>query len=270
MTEPSAVFVGDIPEHYDAGLGPHIFQDYATDLAKRAAALAPSQVLELAAGTGISSRALRDALPPSASLIITDLNEPMLDIARRKFSASEAVDFKVADAMDLPFADGGFDLVVSQFGVMFFPDKRIAFREALRTLMPGGRFLFNVWTTMQANPFAQLAFGVGAHFFPDNPPTFYMVPFGYHDRAIVEGDLSAAGFTGITCDVVRINKEIRDWSLFARGLIYGNPIILEIGKDPGVEPADVVSALERVLRDRFGEEPASMPLEAMVFTAMRG
>ena len=72
MAEKSSQFVGSTPENYDTYLGPNIFNDYAADLGRRAAALNARSVLELAAGTGIASRCLRDALAPDASLTVTD------------------------------------------------------------------------------------------------------------------------------------------------------------------------------------------------------
>jgi ubiquinone/menaquinone biosynthesis C-methylase UbiE len=145
MFEQSARFTGDIPTNYDRGMGPHLFVDYAADLARRVAAARPLRVLEIAAGTGIVTRLLRDILPVTADLVASDLNPPMLDVARQKFRAGERIEFQPADANALPFPDGAFDAVVCQFGVMFFPDKLRAFAEAFRVLKPGGRFLFSVW-----------------------------------------------------------------------------------------------------------------------------
>ena len=123
---------------------PIVFVDFATDIAHRAAAWSPARVLETAAGTGVVTRQLRDLLPASAHLTATDLNPPMLEIARAKFRPDEQVDFRPADATALPFPDGNFDAVVCQFGVMFFPDKDKSYREIHRVLAPGGRYLFNV------------------------------------------------------------------------------------------------------------------------------
>jgi ubiquinone/menaquinone biosynthesis C-methylase UbiE len=136
-----ASFIGTIPEHYDRGLGPVIFADYAADIARRAAAGSPARVLEIAAGTGIVTRQLRDLLPAGADLTATDLNPPMLEAARAKFRPEEQVDFRPADATALPFRDRSFDAVVCQFGVMFFPDKDRSYREIHRVLAPGGRYL---------------------------------------------------------------------------------------------------------------------------------
>src|SRR5688572_5125970 len=105
MKDDAAGFTGSIPHHYDEGLGPIIFVDYAVEMAKRAAACAPARVLETAAGTGIVTRKLRDLLPESVRLTATDLNAPMLEIARTKFRPGEEVDFQPADATALPFPD---------------------------------------------------------------------------------------------------------------------------------------------------------------------
>src|SRR5262249_28598895 len=138
-------------------LGPMIFVDYAADIARRAAACSPARVLETAAGTGIVTRQLRDVLPPSAHVTATDLNAPMLEVARTKFRPSEAVDFRSADATALPFPDGAFDAVVCQFGVMFFPQKDTSYREVRRVLAPGGRYFFSVWDSHRHNPFGRIA-----------------------------------------------------------------------------------------------------------------
>jgi ubiquinone/menaquinone biosynthesis C-methylase UbiE len=132
----AASFIGNIPEEYDRGLGPMIFVDYAADIAQRVASHAPARVLEMAAGTGIVTRRLRDLLPESTLLTATDLNPPMLNVARGKFRSDERADFQPADATNLPFLDGAFDAVVCQFGTMFFPDKDRSYREVYRVLAP--------------------------------------------------------------------------------------------------------------------------------------
>src|SRR5262249_30147318 len=98
------VFGGSIPELYDTYFVPLIFEPYAVDLANRVRAHAPSRVLELAAGTGVVTRALASVLPAHVPIIATDLNQRMLDRAA-SVGTSRAVTWQQADAMQLPFRD---------------------------------------------------------------------------------------------------------------------------------------------------------------------
>ena len=269
MTENAASFTGDIPSHYDSGLGPVIFQDYADDLADRCRSLAPQDVLELAAGTGIVSQRLRSKLPPGCKLTVTDLNEPMLELAKAKLPDTTNLAFQPADAMALPYADGSFDLIACQFGVMFFPDKAAAFREAARVLRPGGHYVFNVWAPMAKNPFAEIADTEAARFFPEDPPGFYKVPFHYGAPEAVKADLNGDDWAETSHDPVTLEKTLDDPERFAEALVYGNPMIDEIRSRGGVDPDEVASAILDALRSRFGPPPLRMPLAAFVFTCRR-
>jgi SAM-dependent methyltransferase len=267
MTANASQFVGEIPRNYDERLGPVIFEDFAVDLAKRVTGLQPRSVLELAAGTGIVTQKLRSGLPTSTRVVATDLNDGMLDIARKKLANTEYVEFTPADAMALPFADSEFDLVACQFGVMFFPNKPASFRETRRVLRAGGHYVFNVWASMSENPFSEVAQEVAAEFFPDDPPGFYRVPFSYFDPTAVAADVKAGGFAEVECEALSIEKAVTDWSAFARGLVFGNPLIDEIRQRGGVDPNDVARAAENHLRNRFGDQPSHMPLRATIYVA---
>lgn len=187
-------FAGSIPELYERHLVPLIFAPFAVDLAARAARRSPMRVLELAAGTGVVTRHLAQTLPAHAELIATDLNQPMLDTAAA-LGASRKVTWQQADAMQLPFDDQQFDLVVCQFGVMFFPDKAKAFAEARRVLRSGGALLFNVWDRLEENEFTLTIQQALAPIFPQDPPRFMeRVPHGYFDQATIAGALRDGGF----------------------------------------------------------------------------
>jgi ubiquinone/menaquinone biosynthesis C-methylase UbiE len=269
MSNNAASFVGGIPQHYDQGLGPLIFVDYAAEIAQRAAVDNPARVLETAAGTGIVTRKLRDALPAGTQLTSTDLNPPMLEVARAKFRAGEQVEFQPADAVALPFAGASFDAVVCQFGVMFFPDKAKSFSEVYRVLAPGGRYLFSVWDSHRYNPFGRIAHQVAGSFFPADPPQFYNVPFSCSQIDPIKELLIEAGFTAINAAVVSLDKEIPDTAKFARAAVYGNPLIDQIRTRGGVEPERVVEALLQEYRREFGDHPGRMPLQAILFSATK-
>lgn len=188
-------FVGSVPQLYQRYFVPLIFEPYAVDIAARAARCNPARVLETAAGTGAVTRQLARALPTGSEIIATDLNQAMLDQARAEGTA-RPVEWRQADAMKLPFPDASFDLVVCQFGAMFFPDKAHAFAEARRVLRPGGQFLFNVWDRIEDNDFADVITRALATMFPDDPPRFMArVPHGYCDPDVIARDLADGGFT---------------------------------------------------------------------------
>ncbi len=262
-----ARFTGSVPEHYDRDLGPVIFSGYAADLARRVAFHNPERVLEIAAGTGIVTRHLRDLLPTSAHLTVTDINPPMLDVARTKFRSGEQVAFQPADACALPFPDGAFDVVVCQFGVMFFPDKAQSYREVHRVLAPGGRYLFNVWDSHRYNPFGRITHELVQRLFPSDPPQFYHVPFGYHEIDPIKKALIEARLTDTTTAVVRQETEVANLAAFARGLVCGNPLAEQIKVRDSVDPGRVVDALTDVLRGEIGADPGRTPLQAIVFEA---
>jgi len=269
MSTDATSFVGTIPAHYDRDLGPLIFADYAADTARRVAALGPTRVLETAAGTGIVTRRLCDLLPAWAHITATDLNAPMLEVARAKFEPGEQVGFRPADATALPFPEGAFDAVVCQFGLMFFPDQRNGHREARRVLAPGGHHVFSVWDSHRHNPFGRIAYETVAGFFPSDPPQFYQVPFSCHGIDPIKEALVDVGFTDIRIAVVRVEKQIPEAAAFARGIVHGNPLIDQIRARGGVDIDGVVDALTAALHREFGADPGRMPLQAIVFEARR-
>lgn len=146
-----AEFAGTVPHNYDRYLGPHLFEPYALDIIKRIEGLNPKKVLEIACGTGRVTRHLSAALPPESQLWATDLNNDMLQLAKTKIAGNK-ITWQQVDAQALPFDDAAFDLVVCQFGVMFFPDKAKAFSEVYRVLQPVAA-LFSIpgmrWKAMQ-------------------------------------------------------------------------------------------------------------------------
>lgn len=269
MLDQAARFADSIPAHYDRGLGPYLFVDYAADLARRVAAGRPRRVLEIAAGTGIVTRLLRDALPPSAHLVASDLSSPMLEIAREKFAGTEQVKFQQADATALPFADKAFDAVVCQFGLMFFRDKSKAYSEAFRMLAPNGRYYFNVWDSFEFNAFARITHEAVGRFFGEDAPAFFTVPFGYHRIDAIKASLIQAGFADISIQVVRIDKTIEDVRRLADGLIFGNPIVAEIGARNTVDPAAITTAVNAALQAEFDQNTRGMTLQAIVFDARK-
>ena len=180
MTNSNAAFVGSIPEYYDTYLGPLIFEEYSIDLANQLNIPEGGSLLEIAAGTGLATRHMRTVLPSDTSITVTDLNEAMLDVAKKKFPSQNNMRFQTADAVNLPFEDSSFDAIACQFGIMFFPDKQKGVDEAFRVLKPGGEYLFSVWDSYEHNPLIKLVNDTLVDMFSEDPPAFLDVPLGYY------------------------------------------------------------------------------------------
>ena len=170
MLDTDKLFAGSIPENYDRYMVPLIFEPYAVDLAARAVALSPVAVLEIAAGSGVVTRALAPKLSPEARYVVTDLNQPMVGYAASRQPPDPRITWRQADALALPFEAATFDLVICQFGATFFPDRVAGYREARRVLKPSGHFLFSVWDRIEDNVFADEVTNALAELFPHDPP----------------------------------------------------------------------------------------------------
>jgi SAM-dependent methyltransferase len=250
---------------YDSYFVPLKFAPYAADMAKRIPGGA-RDLLEIAAGTGVVTRALDAALPVSVSITATDLNQPMIDKAAAATRSRRAIVWRQADAMNLPFPDETFDVVVCQFGVMFFPDKPKAFAEARRVLRSGGTFLFNVWDRIQDNPLSEAVVDAMAEHFPDNPARFFArTPHGYYDGEAIRKDLRAGGFDEAPeIETVTLRARAASARDVAIGFCQGSPLRNEIEERApgGIDQA--TDAVEAVIVARFGRGPIDSKMQAHV------
>lgn len=258
-------FAGSIPEIYDRYMVPLVFEPYAIDIAARLGGLPLTNVLELAAGTGVVTRRLAMALPSSVFIIATDLNQPMLDHAAA-VGTNRPVEWRQADALALPYDKASFDAVVCQFGAMFFPDKVRAFAEARRVLRRGGIFIFNVWDRIEANEFANVVTEALAAVFPGDPPRFMArLPHGYHDVAMIRRDIAASGFSAepqITS--VPARSRAASAHIPAVGYCQGTPLRSEIEARDPAKLAAATSAAEAAIARRFGHAAVDGALLAHV------
>jgi ubiquinone/menaquinone biosynthesis C-methylase UbiE len=267
VSDLDKVFSGSIPTLYETHLVPLIFEAYATDLAKRVAAINACRILEVAAGTGVVTRALAAAASEGVSIVGTDLNQAMLDKAATVGTA-RPVQWLQADAMALPFPDNEFDAVVCQFGAMFFPNKLTAFSQAHRVLKRGGVFIFNVWDRISENEFADSITTALATVFPNDPPQFLArTPHGYHDRQTIERDLAMGGFT-TSPQIVTIAKRSRAESARVPAIAYcqGTPLRNEIEARNASRLGEATDMAAAALAQRFGTYALDGKIQAHVIT----
>lgn len=259
-------FAGSIPALYEKYLVPTLFAPYADDVVERAAALAPRRILEIAAGTGVVSRRLACVLC-DAQVTATDLNEAMLEVAQAH-DRPPNLSFKPADAQALPFADGWFDLVVAQFGAMFFPDKTAAYREALRVLAQDGTFIFNVWDRLELNPGSAAIHQAVRDTVPEPKPDFIArTPFGYCDTEVIERELHAAGFGNVLIEQIERFSPPNSAALLARGMCLGSPLANELAiQSPEVRERALSAA---IAASEQAEGDGRLAMSALVVTATR-
>lgn len=247
------VFAGSIPELYNTHLVPLIFEAYAVDLAARLALRPLTRVLEIAAGTGVVTRAMATTLPEAVSIVATDLNQPMLDHASA-LGTKRAVEWRQADAMQLPFQDGAFDAVVCQFGVMFFPEKSRAYSEARRVLRSGGVFIFNVWDRIEENEFADTVTTALETVFPENPPRFLArTPHGYYDHETIKRDLVNGGFTA-SPEITTLTARSQAKSFQSPAIAYcqGTPLRNEIEARNASRLGEATGIAAEAIAQQFG------------------
>lgn len=266
-SEADRAFAGSIPQLYAQFMVPLIFAPYAEDICRRVVARRPAHVLEIAAGTGVVTRQLAAALPSTTAIVATDLNQLMLDQAIAQ-GTSRPVTWQQADAMQLPFADGAFDVVVCQFGAMFFPDKAKAYAEARRVLRPGGAFIFNVWGRIEENDFADVIGQALARAYPADPPLFMArVPHGYFDTGAIAQDLRDGGFEK-TPDFATVTARSRAESARIPAFAYcqGTPWRGEIEARYAPSLDEATGLAEAALVARFGEGAVDGQIRAHVVT----
>lgn len=265
-----AVFAGSVPALYERYMVPMLFEPYAADLVDRLRPRAPHRILELACGTGVVTRAMAAGLPEPSSIVATDLNPGMLEQAK-KLGVTRPVEWQVADATALPFADGSFDAVVCQFGAMFFPDKPQAYSEVRRVLAADGFFLFNVWDRIEDNEFTDVVMKALEVVFPNDPPRFMTrTPHGYRDANALRKDLTDGGFTASPAiTVVEKRSRAATSADVALALCQGTPMRAELERRDASRLEEATRVAAEAVAARFGTGPVDGRMQALIVDVMR-
>ena len=260
--EKTTAFAGNVPANYERYLGPFLFEPYALDLVSRLQDKKYPDILEIACGTGRVTKHLSKSVKHD-TLTATDLNPDMIAIAK-EITRDQHIKWIAADAMELPFDDGSFDLVVMQFGIMFFPDKEEALKEAYRVLKTGGKLIYNTWNKAETNEAIHEGRLVIESYFGENPPIFYNVPFSMHDDRELTTITRRAAFKSITTTLVKKEGVSPSAADLAKGIVDGNPIYLTIvERDPSLINT-IKEHIQKVLTEKFGAKTIKSPLQAWV------
>ncbi len=265
--EKTAAFAGSIPANYERYLGPFLFEPYALDLVSRLQDKKYSDILEIACGTGRVTKHLASSVKHD-TLTATDLNPDMISIAKEVVS-DKKIKWIPADAMELPFEEGSFDLVVMQFGIMFLPDKEKGLKEAYRVLKTGGKLIFNTWNKVETNEAIHEGRVIIESYFGDNPPIFYNIPFSMYDDRELTTLARRAGFKSITTTLVKKEGVSPSATDLAKGMVEGNPVYLAIiERDPSLINT-IKEHVQKLIAEKFGDKPVKSPLQAWVVEGIK-
>jgi SAM-dependent methyltransferase len=131
-------------------------------------------VLDVACGTGALTRGVADRVGPTGTVVGLDLNEGMLEVARRK---SPTLEWRQGAIEALPFDSASFDTIVNQFGLMFSDDRVTAVREMTRVLKPGGCLAVAVWSSLESSPGYAVLAALVQRLFGEEIADVFQAPF---------------------------------------------------------------------------------------------
>jgi len=201
----------DAAEVYEEFFVPALFLQWASRVVD-AAQLKPGQnVVDVACGTGVLAREAARRVRPRGEGTGLDRNEGMLAVARRK---APDVDWQLGMAESLPFADGAMDAVISQFGLMFFEDRRAALKEMWRVVRPAGQIAIAVWAGLDRTPGYAAMTALLQRLFGDRVADALRAPFALGDPETLRSEFSEAGIPGIeirTADGTARFPSIESW-----------------------------------------------------------
>lgn len=233
-------------ELFERFFGPSLFVPWTEVLLDHARPRPGERVLDVACATGIVARHTAPRVGADGAVVGVDINPEMLAVARER-SASEdiPVDWREADAMELPFADESFDLALCQQGLQFFADAGVAMKEARRVLAEGGRIALNVWQPLERHPvYSALleteARELGAELEEVGRPFL----FGNDER--VEAVLEEAGFEDIEVLERTLEVEFDEPETFvALTVRAGAAVVPELAPEDPAERTELVEVIAR-------------------------
>jgi SAM-dependent methyltransferase len=259
---------GNAPEVYQRDLVPAVFGPWAQVVVDFADLQSGDRVLDVACGTGVVARFAAERVGEGGTVVAVDLNPGMLAVARSLPAPRGArVEWRQADALELPFADQAFDAVLCQLGLQFFTDRVAALREMCRVLRPGGRVVLMVWRPIERSPgFAVLAPALERHIGPD-ASSIMRAPFSLGDAEELGSLVGEGGFEALDLRAQTGGVHFPSVESFVASYVGGSPLAGPVAAAPAEARGALLAEVAANLR-QFGQE-LEFPIEAHLARARR-
>jgi SAM-dependent methyltransferase len=253
-------------DHINAGFGDRVVEVLSASSGER--------VLDVGCGNGALSLAIGPLVAPDGSVLGLDISGPMLAMAttRARAAGLENVRFERGDAQVHALPDGGFDAVVSRFGVMFFDDPHAAFANLARSLRPGGRVVFACWQDLVANDWLIVPVGAAlAHVpMPDLGEPGGPGPLSLSDPDRIRSLLEGVGLAEVSVDDFRcpmlMGATVEDTVVFMQGTDMAETLLADVS----AEVADAAwGAVRAALAPYAGPDGVVLGGAAWIVTATK-
>jgi SAM-dependent methyltransferase len=251
-------------EVYESCFVPAIFGAWAGPVADAAGIRRGNEVLDVGCGTGVLAREALRRVGQEGRVVGLDLNEGMLAVAAR---AEPKIEWRQGDAASLPYQDASFDVVVSQFALMYFPDRAACLRQMWRTLRPGGRLAVAVWASIDRARGYQILVDIAALECGAEAAGVLASPFVLGDQAKLAKLFVDSGISGASVTLHQGSIRFPSVKEFIRVEVNGSPLA-DMVSDEVMETLAAES--ERALAEFVvpsGE--IIMPMDAHIATAKK-
>lgn len=263
---------GPAPELYQRYLVPAMTAMWAADLAERASLMPGERVLDVACGTGVVARVAAERVGNTGLVAALDINPGMLAIARSLAAVTGApIEWYEGSALELPFSNASFDVVVCQLGLQFFPDRPPALREMRRALVPNGRLALNVFGPIAHNPATHaLADALDRHVRP-GASVAKRTEHALADKEELRALVSGAGFQDVVIHTARKMVRFPSANAYVRIQLAATPLASLIAQyDPAGRDSLIAALVKNVsaaLASYVGDEGLTFPQEVHTLLA---
>jgi SAM-dependent methyltransferase len=235
---------------------PALFRQWTVKILEAVSLEPGSSLIDVACGTGILARQAAERLGNKALIAGVDPAPGMLTVARR---IAPSIDWRLGTAELIPYPDGSFDAVLSQFGMMFFTDRRQALTEFLRVLKPGGKIAVAVWDKLENSEAYPIEVELLNNLAGAGAADALRAPFVLGDRAELKELFMSAGVDAVEIAThrgtarfpsirVMVEADLRGW-LPVMGVTLSEDLIQEILTQAERQLAKYVQASGEVMFD---------------------